>query len=157
MPAKRIRICTAIPLMIWCAAGGGHRLVAARAIGDAQQEKSERSRVAFSHQLPPMNNKKLNVTLVEVNYGPGESSTPHRHPCPVVGYVVEGALRTQVQGQPEAIYKAGESFYEAPHGVHLVSANASNSEPAKLLAYFVCDSHLPLSVEVLGNKPGGAR
>ena len=45
----------------------------------------------------------------------------------------------QVKGEPEAIYRTGESFYEAPYGVHLVSANASDKEPAKLIAYFVCD------------------
>jgi len=86
-----------------------------------------------------LNGEQLSVTVVEVNYGPGESSTPHSHPCPVIGYVLEGALRTQVKGEPLAIYKAGETFYEAPNGVHLVSANASDKERARLLAYFVCD------------------
>src|ERR1700733_14323103 len=50
----------------------------------------------------------LKATLVEVNYGPGESSEPHTHPCPVIVYVLEGSLRTQVTGQPEAINKAGQ-------------------------------------------------
>lgn len=45
----------------------------------------------------------------------------------------------QVKGEPEAIYRTGESFYEAPYGDHLFSANASDKEPAKLIAYFVCD------------------
>ena len=47
---------------------------------------------------------------------------PHSHPCPVIGYVLEGALRTQVKGRPEAIYKTGESFYEAPNSVHGISS-----------------------------------
>src|ERR1700733_5345934 len=89
---------------------------------------------------------KLSVTIVEVNYGPGESSPPQSHPCPVIGYVLEGTLRTQVKGEPEAIYKAGESFYEARNAVHMVSGNASDKERARLLAYFVCDQHSPLSV-----------
>ena len=100
-----------------------------------------------------MNGDKLSVTIVEVNYGPGESSMPHSHPCPVIGYVLEGTLRTQVKGEPEAIYKAGESFYEAPNGVHIVSANASDKVRAKFLAYFVCDQHAPLSVAAPENKP----
>jgi quercetin dioxygenase-like cupin family protein len=50
-----------------------------------------------------------------------------------------------VEGQPEAIYKAGDTFYEAPNGVHAVSANASQTRPAKLVAFFVCDREVPLS------------
>lgn len=86
--------------------------------------------------------------MVEVTYGPGESSTPHRHPCAVIGYVLEGAVRMQVKGEPQATYKPGDSFYEAPNGIHLVSANASDKERAKFLAYFVCDHQTPLSVAV---------
>lgn len=93
-----------------------------------------------------MDGKHLKVTIVEVTYGPGESSQPHSHPCPVIGYVTEGTVRTKTSGEPEAIYKAGESFYEAPNGIHEVSANASSSKPAKFLAYFVCDRDTPLSV-----------
>jgi quercetin dioxygenase-like cupin family protein len=104
--------------------------------------------VELSQALPKLDGGRLKVTLVEVNYGPGESSPPHSHPCAVVGYVVEGALRTQVKGETERIYRAGESFYEAPHGVHAVSANASTTEPARFVAYFVCDHEGPLSIEV---------
>src|SRR5258706_7731111 len=75
------------------------------------------ARVVSSHALPQLDGSHLKVTVVEVAYGPGGSSPPHSHPCPVIGYVVEGALRMQVKGEPEAIYKAGESFYEAPNGV----------------------------------------
>lgn len=102
----------------------------------------------FSHVLPTLNGGKLAAHVVEVTYGPGAASPPHGHPCPVIGYVMQGSLRTQVKGQPEAVYKAGESFYEAPNGVHLISANASNTEPAKLLAFFVCDHDAPLSAPV---------
>ena len=67
----------------------------------------ERSRVAFSHALTKMDGANLKVFIVEVIYGPGGSSPSHSHPCPVIGYVIEGAYRTQVKGEPEAIYKAG--------------------------------------------------
>jgi hypothetical protein len=53
-----------------------------------------------------------------------------------------------VKGEPEMIYKAGESFYEAPNGVHQVSANASSTESAKFIAYLICDRDTPLSVDV---------
>src|SRR5215831_1948349 len=104
-------------LVILCAALVGGYLAA--------QAKHEHSRMAFSHALPQLDGAHLEATVVEVNYGPGESSGPHTHPCAVIGYIVEGTYRTQVKGEPEAIYKAGESFYEAPDGVHLVSMNAS--------------------------------
>ena len=85
---------------------------------------------------------------MEVHCGPGEASSPHSHPCAVMGYIVQGAVRTQLQGEPERIYKAGESFYEAPNGVHLVSANASSTKPAMLVAYLICDHDTPLSVDM---------
>jgi quercetin dioxygenase-like cupin family protein len=119
---------------------------------NAARSRAERGRKAFSHALPQMDANHLVVTVVEVNYGPGESSAAHSHPCPVIGYIAEGALRFQVKGEAEAIYKAGESFYEPPNGVHLVSANASQTEPAKLIAYFVCDHEGPLSVPPIGEK-----
>ena len=111
----------------------------------------ERARVLFSRELPKLNSNHLKVTLVEVNYGPGEASQPHSHPCAVIGYVVAGAVRTQVKGEPEVIYPAGGTFYEAPNGIHLVSANASTAEPAKLLAYLICDQDAPLSVNTPKN------
>jgi len=111
----------------------------------------DRARTVLSKPLPNLNGHHLKAVLVEVRYGPGEASSPHRHPCAVIGYVVEGSLRTQVKGEPEMIYKASESFYEAPNGVHLVSANASSTEPAKFVAYLICDQDAPLSVDVPEN------
>ena len=119
-------------------------------------QKSERARIVLAEALPKMDGEHLKATLVVVNYGPGESSEPHSHPCPVIGYVAAGALRTQVRGENEAVYTAGQSFYEPAHGVHVVSANASQTEPAKLVAYFVCDHDAPLSVAAPeAAEPGG--
>jgi len=117
----------------------------------APAQAKDRARVVLSQSLGKLNGEHLKAILIEVSYGPGEASSPHSHPCPVIGYVVEGAIRSQVKGQPERVYKTGESFYEEPNGIHAVSANASVTEPAKLLAYFVCDHDAALSVEVPGN------
>jgi quercetin dioxygenase-like cupin family protein len=114
--------------------------------------KSERARIVLAEALPKMDGEHLKVTLVEVNYGPSEASAPHSHPCPVIGYVVAGSLRTQVRGEAEALYKAGEGFYEAANGVHAVSANPSATEPAKFVAFFVCDHDASLSVAAPGGK-----
>lgn len=115
----------------------------------------ERERMVLSQALPKLASEHLTAALVEVSYGPGAGSAPHSHPCPVIGYVVEGALRSQVKGQPETIYKAGESFYEAPNAVHLVSADASSTEPVKFVAYFLCDHDTPLSVAAPESKIHG--
>jgi quercetin dioxygenase-like cupin family protein len=109
----------------------------------------------FSHSLPHLDGKHLSATVVEVNYAPGQADKPHSHPCTVIGYVAEGAIRFQVKGgEPEAVYKAGESFYEPPNGVHQVSANASDKEPAKLIAFFVCDHDTPLTVPPIDGHSG---
>lgn len=115
----------------------------------------ERAHVAFTHPLPQIDGSKLHVTLVEVNYGPGESSTPHTHPCPVIGYVLDGALRTQVAGEALVVYHPGDAFYEAPNGLHVVSANASATAPAKFLAFFVCDNEADLSSPAPASKSEG--
>jgi quercetin dioxygenase-like cupin family protein len=117
----------------------------------AQTRGQRSSHTTFSHPLPTLEGNKLAVEVVEVTYGPGAASPAHSHPCPVIGYVLEGVVRTQVKGEPEATYKAGESFYEAPNRVHLVSANESDKEPAKFLAFFVCDHDAPRSSLVKGD------
>lgn|ERR1035438_4243194 len=105
-----------------CAAIALCHAVPAQVSSDAPRDKTAQARTAFAHALPRLDGSHLRVTIVEVRYGPGESSPPHSHPCPVIGYVLEGALRTQVKGRPEAIYKTGESFYEAPNSVHGISS-----------------------------------
>jgi quercetin dioxygenase-like cupin family protein len=107
--------------------------------------------------FPHMNGDHLKTVGVEVSYAPGASSVPHSHPCAVTGYVLQGAIRTQVRGEPEAVYQAGQSFYEPPNGVHQVSANASGTEPARLLAVFTCDSDAPLTVPVADSGQTGPR
>jgi quercetin dioxygenase-like cupin family protein len=120
----------------------------ARTAGPARDTAAVRARLALAQALPRLDGGRLEVKLVEVTYGPGGSSPPHRHPCAVAGYVVSGALRMQVSGRPAAIYRAGESFYEGPDDVHQVSANASDTESATFVVTFVCDHQTPLTVAV---------
>jgi quercetin dioxygenase-like cupin family protein len=116
---------------------------------EAPATRQERARVAYANPLPRLDGGRLKVTLVEVTYAPGDSSTAHRHPCPVIGYVLEGSYRTRSGAEPEAVYTAGQTFYEAPGAVHRVSANASTDRPVRFLAYFVCDSDAPLTAPVV--------
>jgi quercetin dioxygenase-like cupin family protein len=117
----------------------------------SQSAQPSRSRVAMTRELPPLNSGKLTTTLVEVTYDPGGANPAHRHPCPVIGYVLDGHLRMRIEGQPERIYGPGDAFYESPTDVHRVSANASGDHPARFLAYFVCDHKTPFSIPVPGH------
>jgi quercetin dioxygenase-like cupin family protein len=92
----------------------------------------------FSHPISNVPGKSL--VAVEVCYPPSGASAPHRHSAFVYAYVVSGQIVSQVEGQPERIYCAGESWYETPGAHHLISRNASTTEPAKLLAVFIADT-----------------
>src|SRR5881394_2579312 len=126
----------------------GAAMMACRKAPGAFSATTTQDRTVLSQALPAMDGRGLRVTVLEVTYGSGDSSRPHRHPCAVVGFVIAGTLRSRVQGAPEALYRAGESFYEAPNAVHLVSANASDRDPVRFLAYFTCDHDAPLSEDV---------
>jgi quercetin dioxygenase-like cupin family protein len=100
---------------------------------------------AFAYWLPNLPGQKLTGVLVE--YAPGASSPPHHHTTKgsVVAYVLEGAIRSKVNDGPERVYHAGESWLEPPGAAHSVSANASTSVPARLLAVFVAEDGAELT------------
>ena len=79
---------------------------------------------------------------MEVNYAPGQASAPHTHAKSafIMAYVISGAIRSQVEGEPERVYHAGETGSEAPGAHHTISENASATEPAQLLAVFLVDT-----------------
>lgn len=79
------------------------------------------------------------IVMATVSYLPGQASAPHRHAGSVFAYVLEGAVVSQLEGEKPVTYKAGQSWYEPPHKPHLVSRNASDTRPAKLLAILLMD------------------
>jgi quercetin dioxygenase-like cupin family protein len=82
------------------------------------------------------------MTALIVDYAPGGKSPSHRHgQAFVVGYVLSGAIRSQVNGGEVHVFHAGEHWTEQPGAHHTMSENASNTEPAKLLAIFVADTN----------------
>ena len=110
-------------------------------IADAPKEKAAQITVVFEQPLPNVPGKSMKGVLVE--YGPGGYSPGHTHPQSAFIYatVLEGAIRSQVNDGPVTTYEAGQSFSELPGDRHGVSANASETEPAKLLAVFVVDTN----------------
>jgi quercetin dioxygenase-like cupin family protein len=96
-----------------------------------------------SHALPNVPGKR--VTIVRVFYGPGGFTRAHRHAGSVTAYITKGEIRSQLGGGPVETFKVGQSFFEPPGATHLVSANASSTEPAELIAVFVADEGAQLT------------
>ena len=95
----------------------------------------------FEHAIP--NAKGKSLVAIRVTYPPGGKSPPHHHAPSafIYGYVLSGAVRSQVNDEPAKIYQAGEGFYEMPGASHRISENASDKNPASLLAIYVVDSN----------------
>jgi quercetin dioxygenase-like cupin family protein len=107
----------------------------------APQSKNATVTLVYDHVLPNVPGKSVKGVLVE--YGPGGYSPGHTHAASAFIYatVLEGAIRNQVNDGPVTIYEAGQSWSELPGDRHGVSANASQTKPAKLLAVFVVDTN----------------
>ncbi|HET7885462.1 MAG TPA: cupin domain-containing protein [Bradyrhizobium sp.] len=99
--------------------------------------------VITSHALPNVPGKR--VTFVRVSYGPGGFTPAHRHSGSVTAYITKGEIRSQLGGGPIETFSVGQSFFEPPGSTHVVSANASNTEPAELIAVFVADEGAELT------------
>ena len=88
------------------------------------------------------------ATVLTVDYAPGAASDPHVHPGSVFAYVLEGTVVTQLEGEQPITYAKGQSWYESPKKPHLVSRNASVTEPAKLLVLLLSQEGEALKVPV---------
>lgn len=116
-------------------------LAAASVTTAIAHDESESVKIVYDQALPNVPGKSMKAVLVE--YAPGGTSPAHTHPDSAFIYatVLEGAIRSQVNDGPVTTYRAGESFSEFPGDHHAVSENASNTEPARLLAIFVVDTN----------------
>lgn len=109
--------------------------------GLAYDTKDARVTLVYEHPLPNVPGKSVRGVLVE--YGPGGYSSAHTHAKSALIYatVLEGAIQSAVNGDETKTFTAGQNFTELPGDRHDVSANASKTEPAKLLAVFVVDTN----------------
>lgn len=85
-------------------------------------------------------------TLIMVEYAPGGRDAAHLHNAYAFVYVLEGALVMQVKGEKEVTVGPGQTFFESPQDVHTVSRNASTTEPARFLVFFVKQKGAPITV-----------
>ena len=86
--------------------------------------------------------------MMTVEYAPGGSDPIHRHNAHGFLYVLEGSVVMQVKGGKEVTLTPGQTFYEGPNDVHVVSRNASSTAPAKFLVVLVKDKGAPVVVPV---------
>ncbi|MNF76466.1 Cupin domain protein [compost metagenome] len=98
-------------------------------------DPSEKVTVLQDEMLKNVPGKK--ALMIEVDYQPGQSSIAHKHDGTTMAYVISGEITSQVKGQPAKTYKAGEFWYEPAGSEHMVSKNASATQPARLLAFMV--------------------
>lgn len=86
------------------------------------------------------------VNMITVEYQPGESTPSHRHNAHTFVYVLEGSVIMQVKGQSPVTLSAGDNYYETPEDIHILSKNASDTESAKFLVFFVKPQGVPATV-----------
>lgn len=105
----------------------------------------------FKHDLPNVTMDDWEVTVSYVDYAPGRVGAAHRHPGFVLAYVLAGAVVARISGQgEEKTYTAGQMFYEQPGATHEVSKNASQTQPARLLAMIFAKKGSTLTTPVQG-------
>ena len=128
----------------WFAAALSAALLQPSITGSANAHDAETVKQIFTQQLPNVPGNSMTAFVVE--YAPGGKSPAHHHTGSVFAYVLKGEIRSQISdGAPAKVYKAGEFFYEPPGSSHLVSENASATEPASLLAVFVAEDNATLT------------
>ncbi|WP_338919039.1 cupin domain-containing protein [Pseudomonas silesiensis] len=109
--------------------------VSAAAFAHETGDPSEKVTVLQDQMLKNVPGKK--AMMIEVDYKPGQASIAHMHEGTAMAYVLSGSITSQVKGEKAVTYKAGEYWYEAAGSEHLVSKNASATEPARLLVFMV--------------------
>lgn len=115
------------------------------AASDAQAPVEEFQAI-LQEELPNVKGKSFTSAIV--TFPPRGEALPHRHgEAFVFAYVLEGTVRSQVDDGPFTTYKQGEIWTEPPGAHHVATANASATEPAKLLVAFVADTGAELKVD----------
>ena len=86
------------------------------------------------------------VMMITVGYPSGATDPVQRHNASAFVYVLEGSVIMQMKDEKAVTLHPGDTFYEDPAGIHLVSKNASNTEPAKFLVVLVKDKGAPILI-----------
>jgi quercetin dioxygenase-like cupin family protein len=93
--------------------------------------------VRILSQQPLAGQTGTDVTMLTVDYPPGGSTPPHEHPGTTYAYVLEGSVVSKLDDGPTQTFAKGQMWIEQPHEHHMISENASSTEPAKLLVLMI--------------------
>lgn len=85
-----------------------------------------------------------NVDIKEINFEPGQKAGRHYHACPVVGYVAQGSVAFQIEGEEEIEIPAGQAFYEPANATILKFDNHSDTEPMTFIAFYLLNGNQDL-------------
>src|SRR5260370_7495050 len=87
----------------------------------------------YQRDLPPVSLDGWQVTVLELTFPPDTISPEHAHPGFILGYILAGEYRFQLEAEQENISSTGNVFYKPPDTVHLLSRNPSITTPARIL------------------------
>lgn len=107
----------------------------------APRPRGELARYALTGPL-----EGFDAVLVELNFGSGVSAPAHRHPGFVLGYVLDGQMRTAINNEPDQVVPAGGTFFEPSGVLHTAFGSASQDAPVRILAFMVVPKGSPLTV-----------
>jgi quercetin dioxygenase-like cupin family protein len=88
------------------------------------------------------------VVLIQLNSAPaGTAATGpgHRHPGPVLGYILEGQMRFAINNEPEQVVPAGSTFFEPTGAVHTAGGSARPDAPARAVVFMLVPKGSPLT------------
>jgi len=85
------------------------------------------------------------AVVYQVTYPPGTSNPPHRHDGHVFLHLLEGELQVQVKGGELVTLAPGETYYESPTDVHVVSRNPSATAPARAMVFMIHIKGAPMT------------
>ena len=92
------------------------------------------------------------VRGARIRFAPGQPTGLHRHPISVAGVVTAGSFIIKKEGEPEKLVKTGEPFFEAAGVATERFDNASDTEPAELVAFFLTDTKGPAADRNAGSE-----
>lgn len=120
-------------------------LFAALAPAGAQQQEAFKAKELLQKDLNAYAGGDMLLSVGEITIAPGAIGSRHRHPGPTFVYVLEGAVEIELEGAPAEVYRAGETFYEAPRQLHIATKNVSKTESARILVYHLSHKGEPLT------------
>ena len=110
-------------------------------------------RVPVLEEAIPSTNPPIKLVRgARIRFAPRQPTGLHRHPISVVGVVTAGSSIIKKEGEPEKVVKAGEPFFEAAGVATERFDNASDTEPAEIVAFFLADTKDRPLIEMLGQK-----